>query len=398
MPYDLPRIPLPTTASSAELAALPASIREQALFSARLNLAHPVAEIGNKLKGILDGKLSDSEARRDIRAALSAAGYQPPQGEEGGLLDHTSKRRLDLILGQNVRSARNYAYRAAGMDPDVLDLWPAWELVRVANRREPRGDWPQRFETAGGKLRAGRMVALKTSPVWASLSRFNTPYPPFDFGSGMGVRAIPREDAVALGLIDGTARQTPEPIPYPAATEANLPDTSGLPALQAAIRKVFGGAARFDDAGALHFPTVPPASGSQGTATTLGLAPLDARTIATAPDRIPPREARALIDSGQATLTDHAGQGIIFDPAQQIPAARLTYLRQAFNAIREPQEVWIRNGRTYYFKTFRDAAGGTRRMLVIAKDGKVLHMIPSKDGNPLPLPRAGTLAHTDGEA
>lgn len=45
------------------------------------------------------------------------------------------------------------------------------------------------------------MVALKDDPVWAAISRFGQPYPPFDFGSGMGVEDVAHEDCVALGLI-----------------------------------------------------------------------------------------------------------------------------------------------------------------------------------------------------
>lgn len=45
------------------------------------------------------------------------------------------------------------------------------------------------------------MIALKTDPVWAKLSRFGTPWPPFDFGSGMGVQDVDYDEAVALGLL-----------------------------------------------------------------------------------------------------------------------------------------------------------------------------------------------------
>jgi hypothetical protein len=44
-------------------------------------------------------------------------------------------------------------------------------------------------------------VALKTSPIWAELSRFGNPYPPFDYGSGMWVEDIGLEEALRLGLV-----------------------------------------------------------------------------------------------------------------------------------------------------------------------------------------------------
>ena len=247
MPYDLPRIPLPTDASSADLARLPAALRRQALFSARLNKLAPLAQIGADIKGILDGNKSASEARRDIRQALAEAGYQPPAGEEGGLLDHTSRRRLDLILQQNVRAARGYGKWAADMDPDRLDLWPAQELVRVFARRVPRGTWRQRWVEAGGKLHGGRMIALKTDPIWTNLSRFGHPYPPYDYGSGMGVVDIDRDEAVKLGLLQETEALTPEPVPFPDMAEARMPDLESMPALRDAILRAMGGNARFVD-------------------------------------------------------------------------------------------------------------------------------------------------------
>lgn len=45
------------------------------------------------------------------------------------------------------------------------------------------------------------MVALKSDSVWTNLSRFGRPYPPFDYGSGMGVEDVDREEAIELGLL-----------------------------------------------------------------------------------------------------------------------------------------------------------------------------------------------------
>ena len=241
--YDLPRIPLPTNLSAAELATLPADIRQQALFSARLNLADPLAQIGASVKGILDGDKSLSESRRDIRASLAAAGYEPPEGAAGGLQDHTSRTRLDLILGQNVRFARGYGARAAGMDSDVLEAFPAQELVRVMARRHPRGRgfWQARWTERGGKLVGGRrMVALKTDDIWTAISEFDLPYPPFDYGSGMGLLDIDRDEAIRLGLLEDDTELDADGVPFPATTEANLPSVAGIPALQSAIANLFG--------------------------------------------------------------------------------------------------------------------------------------------------------------
>jgi hypothetical protein len=262
MPYDLPRIPLPTDASSAELSLLPVAIRQQALFSARLNTLSPLVQIGSDIKGILSGERSESEARRDIRTSLHAAGYQPPSGFEGSLLDHTSRSRLDLILQQNVRAARGYGKWASDMDPDLLDLWPAQELVRVMARRNPRSDWNRRWAKAGGRLFGTRMIALKTDPVWVTINRFGVPYPPYDYGSGMGVVDVPRATAVRLGLLSETDALTPQPIPFPAVTEASIPGLDQMTELASLITQIYPSAKIRD--GVLSIPEAPDVTDDPG--------------------------------------------------------------------------------------------------------------------------------------
>ncbi len=62
---------------------------------------------------------------------------------------------------------------------------------------------------AGGTLVNGRMIARKDDPVWDQLGSsalfedgLDNPYPPFAFNSGMGIREVPREECVALGVIE----------------------------------------------------------------------------------------------------------------------------------------------------------------------------------------------------
>ena len=88
----------------------------------------------------------------------------------------------------------------------MLDLYPAQRFTRIEFREKPRDNWPQRWRDAAksvgneGVSKRG-MVALKTSPIWEALSKFGTPWPPFDWGSGMGLEDVSFDDAVKLGLI-----------------------------------------------------------------------------------------------------------------------------------------------------------------------------------------------------
>lgn len=45
------------------------------------------------------------------------------------------------------------------------------------------------------------MIALKGDPIWAAISRFGTPWPPFDFGNGMDVQDVDWNEAAELGVL-----------------------------------------------------------------------------------------------------------------------------------------------------------------------------------------------------
>jgi hypothetical protein len=384
--YDLPRIPLPTSAKSHELAALPAAIRRQALFSARLNDIGPLAQIGYDIKRILDGERSMSEARRDIRRALDVAGYQPPDQKDGTLFDHRSRQRLDLILLQNIRNARGYGKYAADMDPDILDMWPAQELVRVMGRKNPRTTWRARWEEAGGQLFGGRMIALKTSPVWVNLSRFDNPWPPYDYGSGMGVVDISRDEAERLGVITPEQTITPEPLLFPDQAEASMPDLAAMPDLQAAITKAFGSGAKFDGL-TLSLDNPTKAAISDTSAKQLDLSPLRDTTVTPAPAIIPPDEARTLIASGAATSNVFGEKSYRITPkveehwlkkgfTEQMIGSRLSRIRHVLDALREPQEVWERPDGTWHLKEYETGGTPVRILVLVGKNDEVVTWIP----------------------
>lgn len=399
---DLPRIPLPTEATSAELAKLPGPLRLSALFSARMNRLGPLVTAGAKIKGILDGTVSMSDARKDIREALDAAGYVPPEGAEGTLTDHRSKARLDLILTQNVRKARGYARREADME--ILDDWPAQELVRLFERIAKR-DWVSRWTAAGGQLHGGRMIALKTDPIWAAISRFGEPYPPFDYGSGMGLRDIDREEAEGLGLIGPFDVLTPDGTQYPFLQTASLSGIDRMPELQAAIEKAMGGGASFEG-DVLRFPTRTPLAGSTGSPGSLGLSGLAGTSVYRTPPAVRPEEALALIRRGAAATVDPDGDKAEVD-AETVAhwqgkkpgetRERLTSIRRAFDAVREPQETWERKGRKYYLKATAGADGRMTHTYVVVKDGKIETWVSRGQPGTTENKRGGTLLQRQGE-
>lgn len=194
---------------SRQWSAVQAGLRDRAFFSATVEDVRVLGAFRAAAARLAAGETDPSSARIAMRDALTAAGYRPPDTEgqgPGGIRNLMNERRLDLILKTNVQQARGWAQFMEGTTPGALLAYPAQRLVRVRQRRMPR-DWAARWKEAGdavGWEGASRdvPVALKLSPIWARLSRFGTPYPPFDFNSGMGVEDVGRRKARELGLLE----------------------------------------------------------------------------------------------------------------------------------------------------------------------------------------------------
>ncbi len=231
------RTPVASRLDSAEWSGMALGLSDRAFFSATVTQLSHVAELQKLSTDIASGQLDYATARLRLKESLDSFGYTAPKGEEGGLRDLSSFRRRDLQLRQNVREAREYGRFAQGQDPALLDAFPAQELIRWEDREVPR-DWAERWAAAGGEFYGSRMIARKDSPVWTALSRFGRPWPPFDFGSGMGVEDVDRATAEQLGVIAPLERVAPTLEDYNQGLEASLPDAS--PALLAYARTLFG--------------------------------------------------------------------------------------------------------------------------------------------------------------
>lgn len=206
---------LPTDLSSAMLAEIDPQILAHSRFSAKVTSVDHLDVIDHFVNKLTDGKTDLATARLGIKQFLADTGYEPDPALKGTLQDFSSDLRTNLQLRINVQQAQGYGWWKQGQDPDLLDAYPAQEFLRVEAREKERSDWPQRWQAAGGQIfEGGRMIALKNDPVWETLSRFGLPYPPFDFGSGMGVEDISRKEAEALGLISPGETLEPEDLGF----------------------------------------------------------------------------------------------------------------------------------------------------------------------------------------
>ena len=205
---------------AAAWADVPVALRDRAFFSARVTQADLLAE--------MQRRLSDSVAMRTETTATGQQAFVDRSSfigdmrklvldldlsdGSGELTDLASAKRLGLVFDQNTREAFGFARAKSANSAGALAAFPAQELVRVESRTVPR-DWASIWATAGGRFYGGRMIALTTDPIWTDISRFGNPWPPFDYGSGMGVIQIDRDEAVALGVI--AEDEQVEPVDYP---------------------------------------------------------------------------------------------------------------------------------------------------------------------------------------
>ena len=223
-----------------------AGLRNRAFFSSRVANVNILAAMRDKVREYSEGETDISKIRMKIREDLQTLKYDP-HGDKGTIHDLFSQARLDVIIKTNVAQARGYMQYAEGMSPGAFAAFPAQEFTRIAHRRNQRQDWPQRWAKAGGKTYGGKMIALKDDPVWERLSVFGNPFPPFDWGSGMGVLDVDRKTAIHLGLISDeelrgkTAALREKPLPdFNRDMQASVPNLRSDSLCGKILKRAFG--------------------------------------------------------------------------------------------------------------------------------------------------------------
>lgn len=250
--------PLGSALTSREWEDVPLAIRERAQFSARVESARLLqsiqervqGEVANQREALANGKQAffDRSAFIDaIRSEAEALGIETIEDENqrGTVRDIRSIRRLGLIHDMQVAQAGGFARWKMDTTEGALLVFPAQRLTE-STAEKPRGDeyWFGEWQRAGSEVGwEGAMqsdfVALKTSPIWAALSRFGTPWPPFDFGSTRELEDVSFDDAVTLGLIADDWQPPAEPQQgFNDGLEASLEVS---PEMEAQLRKAFGG-------------------------------------------------------------------------------------------------------------------------------------------------------------
>ena len=232
-----------------------AQILARAVFTARGSNVIFVSKLKEIIDRLTAGDIGEGQARTALWEILKELSYTPeggfpdappgdvPPAVKGSLQDLSSFKRRDLIIRTQLGLMRGAGEQTRGHTPDRLTLYPAWELVRVGDRRAPRNwggvepgsgknmlEFP-RWTIAGGRLAAGKMVAFKGDPVWGELGSYDNfsdalgvDHPPFAFESGMGWREVSAAECLRLG-VTGPNRETAEEwfAKNPAVMAGNLP-------------------------------------------------------------------------------------------------------------------------------------------------------------------------------
>ena len=191
---------------------IPAGIRQQSFFSARTVYAHHLDETQTDISALLEGRMGANEIRNRMQDRLEKLGYAPDDKDKGGLRDLSSDARTNLIIDMQEQRARGYAVWRSQQSEAILKVWPANEMYRALARKVPR-DWKTRWNAARASLgeasttatyaltQDGPFIALKNDPIWSAVSRFGSPWPPFDYQSGMRLKQVKASAARAAGVL-----------------------------------------------------------------------------------------------------------------------------------------------------------------------------------------------------
>jgi len=254
------KTPIGAALSAAEWSRVPLALRERAQFSAHVESVRLLSTIQDKLEkrvGMVQEQVAHGTAGvdrssfiADIRQMAVDLGIRTTDAAGAGTVrDIRSAKRLGMVFDIQTEQASSYTRWKMDQDLDVLDAYPAQRLIRVEARRVPR-DWEARWLDAGssvnwdGALRNPH-VALKSSPIWTALSVFGTPWPPFDFGSGVGIEDVSRDEAEQLRLIRPEQPARPQDEDFNRDLQASMQNVE--PSLVDTLLGVFGARVSYAD-------------------------------------------------------------------------------------------------------------------------------------------------------
>lgn len=250
------RSPIGSTLTSEQWGMVPLALRERAMFSSQVEnvrflqrtkdsltdfLSASREELtlpdGSKTTALKTGSRAQFVEQMREFAIAEGMGDLVPADKRGTIQDITSERRLQIIFDTQVKSATSYGDWLQGMDPDVLDEFPAWRFIRVQDVHEERvSHRPYEDE-----------VALKTAlVVWKRINEdFGVPWGPWGWGCGHDVEDVSRDEAEDLGLVKPGETVKPVVQDFNESLKASVRTLD--PDLQQVLTESFGDQVKFED-------------------------------------------------------------------------------------------------------------------------------------------------------
>ena len=241
---DAVRAALPTDFTTDLIRTIAPDLRRRAVFSATASNADYVGTLQDTISKILNGDLGRAEGKLHLQKAAQLATGKAI-GDDSDLRDLTSERRINLQVDTQIDMMQGAGQRLQATRPEVLDQFPAWELIRTGSAKDPR-DWASIWAELGGTFYGGRMIAAKDDPIWGQLGNsalfadgLDNDFPPYRFGSHMRRVQIRRGEAEALGVIQPGQTVSPKEIDFNATLTAT-PELSTRALQEAVIEDLAG--------------------------------------------------------------------------------------------------------------------------------------------------------------
>lgn len=199
-----------------EWAQVPLALRDRAFFSSRIESVRFLQGAKDFIDSFLQGATEEIEGPdgnvhtglkagsraqfvKEMREFAIANGLGPLDPKDKGTVkDITSEKRLSLIFNTQTQAAHDYGYWKQGMDPGLINEFPAQRFIREAEVKKPRFIHIQNEGVVRLKTDLDFWMAMNSPAIGG----FGVPWGPWGFNSGMGVEDVDRGEAELLGLIN----------------------------------------------------------------------------------------------------------------------------------------------------------------------------------------------------
>lgn len=224
---------IPTKLTQQQAKAIANSLAKQ---GAGMKLDSTLRGIESALRDLLNPQQEDRGGDQTVTTGLN------PATTRNAIMDILQRNsveatadQVDFMVKTNTEIAQGAKNFVLSNDPDAVEAYPGWELLRVYDRMVPRGfkvgpkgeliedpedAWPARWRAAAEGLpdedaiigilaTTGRMIALKNSEIWQRLGdgaggyddTLGNPFAPFAFNSGYDVDEVSDQECLELGLL-----------------------------------------------------------------------------------------------------------------------------------------------------------------------------------------------------